>query len=118
MVVAALGALPPAWGALVQEAIDVAVVLNALRPLRRWPSPPGLDLTGMATARRFAAEHRELAPGIEQLRVAADALGAEPTEHAMAAVHAARRFLDDRIAPHERSEDAVLYPVVAEAHGR
>jgi cation transport ATPase len=31
MVVAALGFLPPATGALVQEAIDVAVILNALR---------------------------------------------------------------------------------------
>ena len=31
MVVAALGYLPPTAGALVQEAIDVAVILNALR---------------------------------------------------------------------------------------
>ena len=31
MVVAALGYLPPAAGALVQEAVDVAVILNALR---------------------------------------------------------------------------------------
>jgi P-type E1-E2 ATPase len=34
MVVAAVGLLPPAAGALVQEAIDVAVILNALRALR------------------------------------------------------------------------------------
>lgn len=33
MVVAALGYLPPVAGALVQEAIDVAVILNALRAL-------------------------------------------------------------------------------------
>lgn len=33
MVVAALGWLPPVGGALVQEAIDVAVILNALRAL-------------------------------------------------------------------------------------
>jgi cation transport ATPase len=31
MVVAALGYLPPVMGALVQEAIDVAVIVNALR---------------------------------------------------------------------------------------
>ena len=31
MVVAALGYIPPAIGALLQEAIDVAVILNALR---------------------------------------------------------------------------------------
>ena len=34
MAVAALGYLPPAWGALLQEGIDVAVILNALRALR------------------------------------------------------------------------------------
>jgi P-type E1-E2 ATPase len=34
MLVAALGYLPPVAGALLQEAIDVAVILNALRALR------------------------------------------------------------------------------------
>ncbi|BCP53899.1 hypothetical protein K32_25160 [Kaistia sp. 32K] len=34
MIVAALGYLPPLQGALLQEAIDVAVILNALRALR------------------------------------------------------------------------------------
>ena len=34
MVVAALGYLPPVAGAVVQEGIDVAVILNALRASR------------------------------------------------------------------------------------
>ncbi len=34
MVVAAFGYLPPVWGALFQEVIDVAVIMNALRALR------------------------------------------------------------------------------------
>ena len=34
MLAAAAGVLPPVWGALLQEAIDVAVILNALRALR------------------------------------------------------------------------------------
>jgi cation transport ATPase len=34
MVAAALGYLPPVMGAFLQEAIDVAVILNALRALR------------------------------------------------------------------------------------
>jgi P-type E1-E2 ATPase len=46
MVVAAFGALPPAAGAAVQEAIDVAVILNALRsaadPAHTRPSKPVL----------------------------------------------------------------------------
>jgi cation transport ATPase len=39
MTVAAFGYLTPVQGALIQEAIDVAVILNALRAL--WgPEPP------------------------------------------------------------------------------
>lgn len=38
MAAAALGHLPPVRGALLQEAIDVAVILNALRALRITPS--------------------------------------------------------------------------------
>ncbi len=34
MIAASLGYLPPVQGALVQEVIDVAVILNALRALR------------------------------------------------------------------------------------
>ena len=37
MMAAAIGYLPPIAGALVQEAIDVAVVFNALRALRSRP---------------------------------------------------------------------------------
>ena len=38
MVAAALGYLTPVEGALIQEAIDVAVILNALRALRIAPA--------------------------------------------------------------------------------
>jgi heavy metal translocating P-type ATPase len=39
MVFAALGYVPPAVGALLQEGIDVAVILNALRTSRPGPAP-------------------------------------------------------------------------------
>ena len=38
MLVAAAGALPPVWGALAQEVIDVAAIGNALRALGGAPS--------------------------------------------------------------------------------
>jgi cation transport ATPase len=41
MVAAALGYLTPVQGALMQEAIDVAVILNALRALRGEVTPEG-----------------------------------------------------------------------------
>jgi cation transport ATPase len=45
MIVAACGYLPPLAGALFQEAIDVAVILNALRAL--GPGSTGKGLTGI-----------------------------------------------------------------------
>ena len=42
MVVAALGYLPPTAGALLQEGIDVAVILNALRATAGAPTLPAL----------------------------------------------------------------------------
>ncbi|MFN3348327.1 heavy metal translocating P-type ATPase [Pseudorhodoplanes sp.] len=39
MIVAALGYLPPVQGAILQEAIDVAVIVNALRVLGGAPAP-------------------------------------------------------------------------------
>jgi heavy metal translocating P-type ATPase len=47
MIAAALGHLPPVAGALLQEGIDLAVIVNALRALR-----PGPDRAGRAGARR------------------------------------------------------------------
>jgi cation transport ATPase len=40
MVAAAFGYLTPVQGALIQEAIDVVVILNALRALRIRPAAP------------------------------------------------------------------------------
>jgi P-type E1-E2 ATPase len=44
MVVAAAGELPPLWGAVAQEVIDVAAILNALRALRGVPGTPHLRI--------------------------------------------------------------------------
>jgi hypothetical protein len=57
MGVAAAGMLPAVWGALLQEAIDVAVILNALRAL--VPPAPEVRLTAADSdlTQRFRAEH-------------------------------------------------------------
>ena len=61
MVIAALGWLPPAAGALLQEGIDVAVILNALRALRGNPATEVVLPAGTEQMlRQFAAEHEEL----------------------------------------------------------
>jgi cation transport ATPase len=45
MVVAAAGALPPVWGAVAQEVIDVAAIANALRALRGVSTRPDVRIS-------------------------------------------------------------------------
>jgi heavy metal translocating P-type ATPase len=109
MAVAAAGALPPTAGALVQELIDVAVILNALRALggRRTDRAPS------AESEQVRREHRELGPEISRLREVADRLEELPAAAARAELEGLRALLEDRLLPHERREEAQLYPLVA-----
>ncbi len=111
MVLAALGFLPPAWGALLQEAIDVAVIVNALRVLRTLGRQLPVRPAEERLVERFAGEHRMLRPDLDRLRTAADGIGAVPLPEALAAVRGVHLFLVDVLLPHEQAEDAELYPV-------
>ena len=118
MVLAAAGMLPPTYGALLQEGIDAAVILNALRALRGGhvggrPVPP----VTQALLRRFAAEHDDLRNVLPLVRAAADELAAGPTPHAVDALHRARTALVERLVPHEEAEEVQLYPALASAMG-
>ena len=74
MFFAAIGWLPPIAGALTQEAIDVAVILNALRALDAGPQiwPPGQCRRQTATALR--QDHERMEAALDRLREIADAL--------------------------------------------
>ncbi|MBF6132105.1 cadmium-translocating P-type ATPase [Nocardia otitidiscaviarum] len=115
MIVAAFGWLPPAAGALLQEGIDVAVILNALRALRGNPAlrtelPPDTE----ALLHRFAGEHETLRDTLALLRTAADRLGSrDDGKVALSALEDAYRFLTDELLPHEQAEENELYPVLA-----
>ncbi|MFD8703603.1 heavy metal translocating P-type ATPase [Kitasatospora sp. NPDC059648] len=118
MAAAAYGLLPPAAGALLQEAIDVAVILNALRALR-------LDRTALPTIepateqliRHFAAEHDDLREVIEAVREAADQLTDTTGPQALHAVRHVNRLLTEQLLPHELAEEHQLYPALAPALG-
>ncbi|WP_084531176.1 heavy metal translocating P-type ATPase [Nocardia miyunensis] len=119
MIVAALGWLPPAAGALLQEGIDVAVIVNALRALRGNPALR-VELTADTEAllHRFAGEHDTLRDTLALLRTAADGLavrGGDPV--ALSAVEEAHRFLVDELLPHEQAEETELYPALAKPLG-
>ena len=117
MIAAALGYLPPVWGALTQELIDVAVILNALRALRDTTSASRLTAEETALARRFSSEHQTLRPDLAKIRDVADHLdGARPLE-SIAMLREVQRFLVEELDPHEQAEDHDLYPVLARVLG-
>ena len=117
MVVAAFGYLPPVWGALLQELIDVAVILNALRALRDTTSANRLRGEEAALARRFSAEHRTLRPDLARIRDVADHLDAGRPAESIARLRDVQRFLVEELDPHEQAEDHDLYPVLARVLG-
>nr|BFD81789.1 heavy metal translocating P-type ATPase [Streptomyces sp. Xyl84] len=115
---AAFGLLPPAAGALLQEGIDVAVILNALRALRVGQGArPGLTPAAETLIHRFAAEHDDLQDVLESVRAAADRLSDTPGPQALAAVQETHRLLTERLLPHEYAEEHQLYPALAPALG-
>ncbi|HVS02641.1 MAG TPA: heavy metal translocating P-type ATPase, partial [Thermoanaerobaculia bacterium] len=115
---AAVGLLPPVAGALAQEGIDVAVILNALRALgggRRVRR--AADLASIEIGERFREEHRRLHPKMLAMRQTADRLDELPAAEARRQLEAIRHFLVDELLPHDQAEDATIYPLVAEIIG-
>ncbi|MGK3938275.1 heavy metal translocating P-type ATPase [Streptomyces sp. RP5T] len=118
MVAAAFGLLPPAVGALLQEGIDAAVILNALRALGVDRSArPALAPATEALIHRFAAEHDDLQDVLEAVRSAADRLSTDTGPEALASVRHAHRLLTERLLPHEYAEEHQLYPALAPTLG-
>jgi heavy metal translocating P-type ATPase len=115
MIGATLGLLTPVAGALIQEAIDAAAILNALRALRGGggAAPPRLPIEVAASLRR---EHRELIPSVDILRDLADGLDEMP-------VADLRRRLDEvrdslgKIVAHERADENQVYRTIAATLG-
>jgi hypothetical protein len=117
MVVAALGYLPPGWGAVLQEVIDAAVIANALRARRDTSAASRLTAREAALTRRFSGEHATLRPALARIRAAADTLDASRPVESAAAARAVHRFLVEDITPHEEAEDTTLYPALARVLG-
>jgi soluble P-type ATPase len=112
MVFGAFGLFGPVAGAIVQEVIDVASILNALRALgggrQRVVVGPGTDV-----AERFRTEHREFQPELQRIRRTADRLESMPAEEVRVELENVRVFLAERLPTHEEEEEAAVYPLVA-----
>jgi heavy metal translocating P-type ATPase len=117
MLFAMTGKLPPVAGALLQEAIDVIVILNALRALtgglEKTPRIPGWTEISI----RLRNEHRALAPFIARIRALADGLGSLPSAEALVELQQIRTFLTETLIPHEEGEDREIFPLLASAVG-
>ncbi|MFG2076291.1 heavy metal translocating P-type ATPase [Nonomuraea maritima] len=110
MVAAALGGIPPAAGALLQEGIDVAVILNALRAMRpERGTRLRVDAPTDALLQHFDREHAALRPGLALLREAADALD-PPSPASLPLLRRVHDVLTHEILPHEQAEEERLYP--------
>jgi heavy metal translocating P-type ATPase len=109
MIAAALGWLAPVEGALTQEAIDVAVILNALRALgsgrgwrRRSMTPDD--------AEALRGEHRGVEKGLDRLRDIANALEDVSPADGAAMIREANAIVADTIVAHEKTDETLVYP--------
>jgi heavy metal translocating P-type ATPase len=117
MLAAAFGWLTPVAGALTQEAIDVAVILNALRALTggrafgRAAMPP-------SAARDLHQGHMDLEASLDRLREIADALDDAAPSAAVVLIVEANRLVAGQIVEHERDDETHIYPGLAKfLHG-
>jgi heavy metal translocating P-type ATPase len=114
---AAFGFLPPVAGAIIQEVIDVAVILNALRALRGGTEQKVTVPGWTETSASLRHEHRELAPHIGRIRTVADRLDVVAPDVAGEELRAISSFLIGDLVPHEELEDRSVFPMLAKAIG-
>lgn len=120
MVFAAIGWLPPIAGALTQEAIDVAVILNALRALtpgHRF----GRHVMSAATATNLRQDHERMEAALDRLREIADAMDDAEEAAAVTLISEANTIIARQIVKHERDDETKVYPELAkffaDSHG-
>ena len=112
MCVAASGFLPPIAGALTQEVIDVAVILNALRSLTSG-NRSGRQKMPLTAATTLRADHERMEPVLDRLREIADELDDAGAARAATLIFEADRIVARQIVEHEREDEAAVYPRVA-----
>ena len=120
MLAATFGWLQPVPAALVQEAIDVAVILNALRALTPGYGHSGRRMTE-AAGRELHRDHLALLGHLDRLRSIVDALDDAAPENAAVWIAEANQLVQDQVVAHERDDEGHVYPqlakVLQESHG-
>jgi soluble P-type ATPase len=113
MVAATVGWLDPVPAAIVQEVIDVAVILNALRALTPAHGSAGRRISaeeGLA----LHHDHQALFGDLDRLRKIVDAIDDVPPDAAAALIEEADRLVQGSVVKHEREDEGSVYPKIAE----
>ena len=101
MIAAAFGYLTPVAGALTQEAIDVAVILNALRALTpAWQ--PGRTSLQPSAVRALRRDHQALEVSLDRLREIADGLDDATPAQAVSLIAEASALVTRRVVADAR----------------
>jgi heavy metal translocating P-type ATPase len=112
MAAATVGWLAPVPAVIVQEVIDVAVILNALRALSL-----GLGRTGrrisVGDGRELHRDHLALLRELDRLRSIADALDDAEPAHGASLIAEANRLVQQQVVAHERDDEGQIYPRLA-----
>ena len=121
MLAALAGWLVPVPAAILQEVIDVAVILNALRALQPARSSRVRRTLPATTGRDLMGRHVALIRNLDHLRSIADALDDATPESAAALIEQADAVVQEQVVEHERNDEGVVYPklakVLADSHG-
>ncbi|QOZ08892.1 heavy metal translocating P-type ATPase [Bradyrhizobium sp. CCBAU 51765] len=113
MAAATLGWLDPVPAAIVQEVIDVAVILNALRALTPALVRGGPRIT-TEQGLSLHHDHQALFKDLDRLREIVDALDDVTPESAAALIGEAHRLVQTSVVMHEREDEDSVYPKLAE----
>jgi len=120
MLAATFGWLLPVPAAILQEVIDVAVILNALRALSPGHGHAGKSMTA-AAGRELHRSHLALIGDLDRLRSIVDALDDATAERAAALIVEANHVVQEQVVAHERDDEGNVYPqlakVLRERHG-
>jgi hypothetical protein len=112
MLAATVGWLQPVPAAIVQEVIDVAVILNALRALTPAHRNGGRRITA-EHGRELHRDHLALLKNLDRLRAIVDTLDDATPEAAAARITEANGLVQERVVTHERDDEGRVYPRLA-----
>jgi heavy metal translocating P-type ATPase len=112
MLAAAFGWLLPVPAAIIQEVIDVAVILNALRALTPGRGRAGRSIPA-AAGRELHRDHMALLGHLDRLRSIADALDDATPEDGAALITEANQLVQQQVVVHERDDEGSVYPRLA-----